>query len=280
MYSQGIWMFLLLEAMLGSGTKRVYLVEFIRPAPTGLLGRLKEWLHCRYCRLVFRRTLASLQVMTQWEIHAYARKYRLPHALFHYIAFPMMLNPTGLPQQSPSSGAKVLCSGRAACDWETLFAAASGAEWELTVVCSREDRRRVERLNAQAGGRAIVLSEVSASQHQQLLDASDVYALVLWEQHASSGQVRLARAVEAGIPVVASSVRGLDGYLQNGVTGIAVPPGDAGALRQAIDALLHDPGARMRLRSRAYAAMQPRTLACYIRDIRAFCLQGTAAMAS
>jgi hypothetical protein len=280
MYSRGIGMFLLLEAMLGRGGRRVYLVEFIRPAPSGLLGHLKEWLHCSFCRLVFPRTLAALQVMTQWEIDAYARKYRLPRTLFHYIPFPMMLNPAGLPAQAPSQGAKVLCSGRAACDWETLFAAASGADWELTVVCSREDRRRVESLNASAGGRALVLSEVSAIRHEQLLRECDVYALVLWEQHASSGQVRLARAVEAGIPVVASSVRGLEGYLEDGVTGIAVAPGDAGALRQAIDALLRNPAARMRLRSVAYAALQPRTLACYIREIKAFCLQGAATMRS
>jgi glycosyltransferase involved in cell wall biosynthesis len=84
--------------------------------------------------------------------------------------------------------------------------------------------------------------------------------------------VRLARAIEAGIPVVASSVRGLDGYLDHGVTGIAVQPGDISKLRNAVDALVASPQERQALRINAYEAMRPRTLAAFIRQIETFCL--------
>lgn len=274
LYSRGLAVFLLLEWLLGGDRRRVYLLEFIRPEPVGWIGRIKELVHVAFFRLVFPRTLAAAQVMTVWEGGAYADKYRLPQTVFQFIPFPVMLSPSEAPPVCDKAGAKVLSSGRAACDWATLFAAARGAQWKLTVVCSKEDKAAVERLNTD--GNATVLCEVSEIQHERLLLDADVYALVLREQNASSGQVRLARAIEAGIPVVASNVRGLDGYLEHGVTGIAVPPLDASALRAAIDELVNDAEQRNRLRVTAYEAMRPRTLASFIQHIKAFCLRDQA----
>ena len=165
-----------------------------------------------------------------------------------------------------------MASGRAACDWSTLFAAARHARWRLMVVCSQVDRPLVERLNRDCT--ATVMTEVSPEEHARLLSTAGVYALVLHEQNASTGHVRLARAIEAGIPVVASNVRGLDGYLEDGITAVAVPPGDAAALRKAIDRLLDDRQAYRSLRARAYEAMRSRSLEDYVARIRGMALKG------
>ncbi len=67
-------------------------------------------------------------------------------------------------------------------------------------------------------------------------------------------------AMAAGIPVVASAVGGLTGIVADGETGILVPPGDAAALRSAIQQLLGDPllrarmGAEGRKRAASYSA--------------------------
>ena len=45
-----------------------------------------------------------------------------------------------------------------------------------------------------------------------------------------------------GRPVVASSVGGLPDLVEDGVTGLLVPPGDAAALAEALSGLLRDPG--------------------------------------
>jgi type III pantothenate kinase len=50
-----------------------------------------------------------------------------------------------------------------------------------------------------------------------------------------------------GRPVVASAVGGLVDAIDDGVTGLLVPPGDAGALRAAIERLLGDADLRGRL---------------------------------
>jgi glycosyltransferase involved in cell wall biosynthesis len=57
------------------------------------------------------------------------------------------------------------------------------------------------------------------------------------------GRVAL-EAMGAGCPVVASAVGGLADLVVDGTTGILVPPGDAAALRAAIQQLLADPGRR------------------------------------
>ena len=60
------------------------------------------------------------------------------------------------------------------------------------------------------------------------------------------GMVAL-EAMSAGRPVVASAVGGLKTLVQDGRTGVLVPPGDVAALRAGIQRLLDDPGERSRM---------------------------------
>src|SRR5699024_1209089 len=54
-------------------------------------------------------------------------------------------------------------------------------------------------------------------------------------------------AMAHGRPVVATAVGGLRDAVQDGVTGVLVPPGDVGALREAMRDLLADRGRRAAL---------------------------------
>ena len=56
-----------------------------------------------------------------------------------------------------------------------------------------------------------------------------------------------AEAMASGRPVVASSVGGLVDLVEDGVTGLLVPPGDVAALRTAVERLLGDEELRARL---------------------------------
>lgn len=273
--AHGMLVFLMLEAVFGGKQRRMYLVEFLRPEPSGMKAKFKEAIHIGLYRWLLGATVAKIQVMTTWEIDSYAQKYRLPRNRFECIAFPMILQPGALAQ-THNTDVSVMASGRAACDWPTLFAAAKDANWRLTVVCAKDDLPLVSSLKEglNAGGRVTVLSEIPCAEHQRLLLDAGVYALVLREINASAGQVRFARTIESGVPIVASAIRGLDGYLQDGVTGLAVPVGDASALRKAIDRLIADKTLRDDLRSRAYEAMRTRTLAQYVKRIKDFGLKG------
>lgn len=71
-------------------------------------------------------------------------------------------------------------------------------------------------------------------------------ATVMPSYYESFGMVAL-EAMACGSPVVASRVGGLTTTVKDGVTGYLVPEGDAGALSERLERLLHDPETRARL---------------------------------
>lgn len=73
---------------------------------------------------------------------------------------------------------------------------------------------------------------------QELADASVVVVPSLWPE--PFGLVGI-EAMAAGRPVVASATGGIGDWLQDGVTGLAVAPGDVAALAGALTDLLADP---------------------------------------
>jgi glycosyltransferase involved in cell wall biosynthesis len=76
-------------------------------------------------------------------------------------------------------------------------------------------------------------------------------------------------AMAYGRPVVATAVGGLLDAVEDGVTGLLVPPGEAPALRTALERLLAEPGLRVRLgaaaRERALAGSSPAAYAGALR---------------
>jgi glycosyltransferase involved in cell wall biosynthesis len=73
----------------------------------------------------------------------------------------------------------------------------------------------------------------------ELADASVVVMPSLWPE--PFGLVGI-EALAAGRPVVASATGGVLDWLQDGVGGLAVPPGDPALLAQALDEMLADTG--------------------------------------
>jgi glycosyltransferase involved in cell wall biosynthesis len=61
--------------------------------------------------------------------------------------------------------------------------------------------------------------------------------------------VVLMEAMSAGLPVVASRLSGIPELVEDGVSGLLVPPGDAAALADALRRLNDDPSLRRRLGS-------------------------------
>jgi glycosyltransferase involved in cell wall biosynthesis len=106
-------------------------------------------------------------------------------------------------------------------------------------------------------GRVAALAEASpavdrislrpAAEHSTvpaLLASLDV--LVLPSAYEELGSV-LVEAMAAGRPVVATRVGGIPEVVEEGRTGLLVPPGDVPALAAALDRVLHEPGLAERL---------------------------------
>jgi hypothetical protein len=243
------------------GRKRVVLLEFIRTRPHGW-RRAYEWL----LGVGLRRSVHRLHVLSSSERREYAARYRLAPDAVVLEPWPLCGPDIRRPAPPRAGTRRVFASGRAACDWPTLFAAAerAGRVWELTVVCSTSDAPAVRNMN-HVGARIEV--DVPRQRHEELMAGSDVYVLALREEHISSGQVRLMNAIAAGVPVVATQVDGLLDYLSDPGVALTVPAGDASAVAQAVDALLDDPGLRHRRAEQAQRAVQGRTYERYFHDL-------------
>jgi glycosyltransferase involved in cell wall biosynthesis len=83
-----------------------------------------------------------------------------------------------------------------------------------------------------------------------ILRASDVFVL---SSRVEGNPLSVMEAMAAGLPVVSTAVGGVPELVREGVTGLLVPSEDAGALAQAMQALVDDP---VRRRAMGAAARQ------------------------
>jgi hypothetical protein len=261
----GLMSALVLGAVFGGAP--IVVLELIpnRPPRSALKRAVATALYRCIERPAYRRGMRAGQALSEVESRALADRYGLPAERFPVVGWALCRTGEAKVVAAEERGG-VLASGRAACDWETLFASAR-PDWNLTVVCGSGDRDRVAALNQRLG--ATVLVEVSRAEHDRLMRAAAVFAMPLVDDGLSAGQVRLMTATELATPVVATRVPTLAGYARDGETAVLVSPGDAPALRNAVDRLLADPAERGRLAEAALERARRRTYADYFADVRA-----------
>ena len=114
--------------------------------------------------------------------------------------------------------------------------AACGPRRRQPVVERRKDSSAEVALPDNVEIRRLPLDEL-----RQLYAESDVVVVPLVETDFQAGITTILEAMAMGKPIVCSLTSGQDDTIVDGETGLYVPPGDAGAMRAAIDRLLGDP---------------------------------------
>ncbi len=123
---------------------------------------------------------------------------------------------------------------------EVLLRAARRLEATVVIVGEGPEAGR---LRALAGPRAVLAGAVPAAQLPAYYRAADLFCLPSVSPSEAFGIV-LLEAMASGLPLVTTRLpTGVSAVNREGTTGLAVPPGDAEALREALAALLSD-GAR------------------------------------
>ncbi|MGH6839072.1 MAG: glycosyltransferase [Methylocella sp.] len=196
-----------------------------------------------------RASVLAVQVMTEWELRKFVERFGISEDVLHRVPWPLSGWDFEFQNSTSTTSGYVMGSGIASCDWETLFAAAQFGNWPLIVACVSKDLPRITALNKDARAKVLPLD----AEHERLVGGATIYALCLKENLKSAGHVRLAIAIAAGVPVVASNVIALEGYFIDGVTAIAVEAGNPAALARAIETLMNEPERRNAL---AVAARQ------------------------
>ena len=105
----------------------------------------------------------------------------------------------------------------------------------LVLIGDGPERATLEALAKPLGDSVSFLGYRSQSEVAEALAQADVFAL---PSFAEGVPVVLMEAMAAGVPVVATQIAGIPELVRHGDSGLLVPPGDAEALTEAIDALL------------------------------------------
>ena len=121
---------------------------------------------------------------------------------------------------------------------------ARGALPRLAIVGDGPDRAALVRLTEELGLSAMVAFEGWVADPIARLRDADVF--VLSTRRESPGRVNI-EAAAVGLPAIASRVEGCTESVADGVNGLLTPPGDAGALAEAMLHLASDASARARL---------------------------------
>lgn len=125
-------------------------------------------------------------------------------------------------------------------------------DMHLTLIGDGPERADLER-EAQMRGLGDVVIFAGYRSQAEVAEALQEADLLVLPSFAEGVPVVLMEAMAAGLPVIASRVAGIPELVEDGVSGLLVPPGDSDALAGAINELLVDPArcARMGEHGRA-----------------------------
>jgi phosphatidylinositol alpha-1,6-mannosyltransferase len=154
-----------------------------------------------------------------------------------------------------------------------------GTGVHLALAGAGRDRGRLRRRAAGAGlgGRFHLLGRVSDADLAGLYGSADVFAMLCRERwgglEAEGFGIVFLEAAACATPSVAGRSGGAEDAVVDGVTGFVVAPRDAGAVADALDAVLSDPDLRNRLgaagRARAEAEFAYDALAARLAPLAA-----------
>lgn len=118
--------------------------------------------------------------------------------------------------------------------------AARGRRVELTVAGDGPERERLERRAAELGvaDRVEFLGSVGQDRVADLYAQADVFCT---SSFAEGVPTVLMEAMASGLPTVATRIMGIPELVEDGATGLLVPPGRADALADALERLADDP---------------------------------------
>jgi len=217
----------------------------------------------RLKRLQFRLESRAVDAYVVWakrEIEAYARAFGLSPDRIFFIPYHHTLNRVEL---EPWDGGYVFSGGNFGRDYETLLAAVRGLPVDVRIACSRPEL--FQGLDVPPN------VDIRGYTHEEFLRALagcrvNVVALQPGVLH-SGGQQTFLNSMALGKPTIVTDPDGAAEYIEQGVTGLLVEPGNAPKLRQSIVSLLQDSAAASRMGQRAMVAGRRRTTEAHFKEL-------------
>jgi glycosyltransferase involved in cell wall biosynthesis len=160
------------------------------------------------------------------------------------------------PRPSPEAAEPlVLAVGREHRDYATLARACAGLPARVHVAAGSLFSPGARRHEPEAWPENFEVAFASHLALRDLYARAAVVAVPLVPTDFQAGVTTILEAMAMGRPVVVTATSGQRDIVEDGTTGLMVPPGDAEAMREAVAGLLADPRERRRLGDNAREAV-------------------------
>jgi hypothetical protein len=234
---------------------------YVDQIAAGLLGRMRAgpavvisdctwkrgtwWLDrlaCRFGLLLADGPRVTYCVLSTDEATVFPRTWGVDPGRVKVTAWPYILPQEELLKESSDNG-PLFAGGDSLRDYPTLLRAAEEVEAEVTVAT-----RRGRALSADGLPPNVRVGPLPPARFMEAMRRARAVIVPLKPTtDRSAGQTTYVNAMAMGKAVIASDCLGIRDYIQDGVTGILVPPGDVAALAEALR-WAADPGHRDEVR--------------------------------
>lgn len=142
-----------------------------------------------------------------------------------------------------AAGRMICAAGLERRDYPTLIEAVRGLDVRVVIAAASPWSKQADSSAGAALPPNVEITKLGFVDLRQLYADARFVVMPLYDTEFQAGVTTILEAMAMGRAVVCSRTRGQTDVLHDGVTGVYVAPGDAAALRAAIERLLDDPAA-------------------------------------
>lgn len=198
-------------------------------------------------RLALHTHIDTFLVYSSWQKRFIEERWRLPDS--RVVLTPFMVDatffrddalaPDDLPEWLRQLEPPIVCAvGLEFRDYPTLLEAVQGLDVRVIIAAASPWSKRADTTHGKEIPQNVVVRRFSQYELRQVYKASEFLVMPLYNVEFQAGVTAILEAMAMRKPVVCSETPGQTDVIEGGKTGLYVPPGDANALRGAIEQLL------------------------------------------
>jgi glycosyltransferase involved in cell wall biosynthesis len=188
-------------------------------------------------------------VYSTWQKRFIETRWRVPAERVVFTPFMVDARFFAPDQATPNPQPRpMICSaGLESRDYPTLLQAVSDLDIQVTIAAASPWARQSDSTRNAAIPENVTVQRFSQFELRQLYADSSFVVMPLYDVNYQAGVTAILEAMAMGRAVICTRTPGQTDVVVDGETGLYVPPGDAPALRQAIEYLINNPAEAARM---------------------------------
>jgi glycosyltransferase involved in cell wall biosynthesis len=234
-------------------------------------------------RLALQSHIDTFFVYSSWQKQFIEERWRVPQERVVFTPFmvdadffsPAELVKTDALLALEEQSRPVICSvGLEFRDYPTLMTAVRGLNVQVVIAAASPWSKRADTTLGQEIPENVHIQRFTQFQLRHLYALSQFMVMPLYEVAFQAGVTAILESMAMARPVICSRTTGQTDVIRHGENGLYVPPGDAGALRAAIQQWLEQPAELQRLGANARRCIEEEmSLAAYVERLNRYVRQ-------